>query len=70
MFIFVKSAAANTLRRMNIRNTWGAVKYIEGGILTTIFIVGKADGPSQALIDEEFARFNDVLQVNEPDDYV
>jgi len=69
MFIFIKSAAENSLRRMNIRRTWGAIKYIEGGLFSTLFIVGRANGSSQAMIEEESTRFNDILQVNESDDY-
>ena len=54
---------------MNIRKTWGAIKYVDGGLFSTTFITGKAEGIVQALLDEESARFNDIMQVNESDDY-
>ena len=54
---------------MNIRRTWGAIKYVEGGLFSTTFIVGTTAGKVQALLDEESARFNDIMRVNESDDY-
>ena len=69
MFVFIKTAAPNNLKRMNIRKTWGAIKHVDGGLFSTVFIVGKREGNMQALLDEESARFNDIMQIDESDDY-
>ena len=68
MFIFVKSAVVNTVRRANIRSTWGAVKYVDGGQFSTIFVVGKTkDVKKQNLINLESQKYADILQVNVTD---
>ena len=71
MFIFVKSAVANTVKRANIRSTWGAVKYVDGGQFSTIFVIGKTkDVKKQHLIDLESQKYADIMQVNVTDDYL
>ena len=70
MFIFVKSAVNHFRRRSNIRNTWGSLKFLDGGQFSTIFIIGKTDDVyKQALVNEEIARFSDILQMDISDDY-
>ena len=70
MYVFVKSSASNFDRRKYIRTTWGSFKYIAGGQFSTFFIIGRAATTSQQnLLDEEAARFNDILQLDEPDGY-
>ena len=71
MFTFVKSQAANIQKRKFIRQTWGSFKYVSGIQFSTIFVIGSGSiEPSiQGLIEEEAARFNDILQINASDDY-
>ena len=70
MYTFVKSAANNFKRRETIRRTWGSVKFIDGAQFTTIFLIGKAKGTVQSLVDEENKRFRDIMQINSSDDYL
>ena len=69
MYTFIKSHAGNTVRRQNIRRTWGSVVYMNGGELTNIFVIGRANSVAQALLDEEQKRFGDILQIDEDDGY-
>ena len=70
MFTFVKSAANYWKRREMIRRTWGSVKFIDEAQFTTIFVIGKSQETTQALVDEESDRFGDIIQINSSDDYL
>ncbi|CAK8693038.1 beta-1,3-galactosyltransferase 5-like [Clavelina lepadiformis] len=67
--IFVKSAAGNTARREWIRRTWGSIKYLEGIRFDTVFVVGRPEGVTKALVEEEYERNHDMLLLDEPDNY-
>ena len=71
MFIFVKSAAKNIVKRANIRSTWGAVKYVDGGQFSTIFVIGKTkDVEKQHLIDLESQKYADIMQADVTENYL
>ena len=69
MVFVVKSAIDRGLAREIIRRTWGSVSYLEGFKFTTVFVVGKTTPQKQALIEEEFERYGDLLQLNIADQY-
>lgn len=69
MVTFVKSHARNFVRRQNIRRTWGSVIYMDKAKFRTFFVIGSANGVTQALVDEESKRFGDILQMEEDDGY-
>ena len=70
MVIFVKSAVRRGMAREILRRTWAKVSYIDGFQFSVIFVLGRAaDKASQALVDEEFARYGDILQLNISDGY-
>ncbi|CAK8692952.1 unnamed protein product [Clavelina lepadiformis] len=69
MIIFIKSAASYGRRREWIRNTWGSIGHLDGATFQTVFVIGQADARTQVLLDEEYNRFGDILQVNASDAY-
>ena len=69
MYTFVKSKTENVKRRQFIRQTWGSVFYMDGSEISTIFVVGRANNVIQNLIDEEYERFGDILQIDKDDGY-
>ena len=69
MIFVVKSAVVNFRAREVLRRTWAGVSYLEGIQFASIFVIGKTDIKTQALVDEEYARYGDILQVNMTDDY-
>ncbi|CAK8692943.1 unnamed protein product [Clavelina lepadiformis] len=69
MIIFIKSAASNGRRREWIRKTWGSIGYLDGATFQTVFVIGQADARNQVLLDEEYNRFGDILQVDASDAY-
>jgi len=70
MVFIVKSKAENFKHREFIRRTWGAVGYIEGGRLITIFCVGQSNNDAtNNLLLEEKERYHDLLHYAGPDDY-
>lgn len=70
MVIFVKTAVGNFQRRSLLRRTWGSITMVGGGRFHYVFIVGviQNDGRN-ALLEEEYERFGDILQFDGPDDY-
>ena len=70
MVIFVKSACSNSFKREMIRRTWGSVQYVDGGQLSTVFILGRVDKQNENLVNEEYERFGDMLFIDESDDYL
>ena len=69
MIFVVKSAADNFEAREILRRTWAGVSYLEGFQFASIFVIGKINNKIQALVDEEYARYGDILQVNTTDEY-
>ena len=67
----MKSASNHIQKRANIRSTWGSVKFMDEIQFSTIFLIGKTqDAVQQALIDEESARYADILHVDIVDKYM
>ena len=69
MIFVVKSAAGNFQAREILRRTWAGVSYLEGFQFASIYVIGKTTKKTQALVDEEYARYGDILQVNMTDEY-
>ena len=69
MVFVVKSAIDHGIAREIIRRTWASVSYVEGFKFTTVFVVGMTTPQKQALIEEEFERYGDLLQLNISDQY-
>lgn len=70
MVTFIKSTANNYLRREFIRKTWGSVKYTESGRFFFVFVVGRPDSDNTlSLVEEESARYEDILMYNGSDGY-
>ncbi|CAK8692955.1 unnamed protein product [Clavelina lepadiformis] len=69
MIIFIKSAASYGIRREWIRNTWGSIGYLDGATFQIVFVIGQAKATTQALLDEEYNRYGDILQVEASDAY-
>ena len=70
MVFFIKSAIFRGNIREFIRRTWGQLNHIQGFQLSTIFVVGRAENEKlQSLLDEEYDRYKDILQLNISDDY-
>jgi len=69
MVFVIKSAVDHGLAREIIRRTWASISFIEGFLFTSIFVLGQTDANKQALIEEEFERYGDLLQLNLPDEY-
>ncbi|XP_076816315.1 beta-1,3-galactosyltransferase brn-like [Clavelina lepadiformis] len=70
MIIFIKSAASYGRRREWIRKTWGSIGYLDGATFQTVFVIGQAKATTQALLDEEYSRYGDILQVDASDAYL
>ncbi|CAK8692930.1 unnamed protein product [Clavelina lepadiformis] len=70
MIIFIKSATDNRIRRDWIRKAWGSIGYLDGATFQTVFVIGQADATTQALLDEEYSRYRDILQVDASDAYL
>ena len=71
MVVFVKSKIDFYKRREFLRRTWGAVNYLNGTKFELVFLMGKTNNKhAKALLDEEEARYGDLLQYDGPDDYV
>ena len=67
---FIKSAIHNTNIREFIRRTWGQLSFVDGFQLSTVFLVGRADTEKlQSLLNEEYDRYHDILQLNISDHY-
>jgi len=69
MLFVIKSAVKHGTAREIIRRTWASLSYVEGFQFTSIFVLGQANAKQQALIDEEFERYGDLLQLNMSDEY-
>ena len=70
MVFFVKSAVKHTEIREIVRKTWGSLSFVNGTQFATIFILGRTKKPEvQTLIDEEHARYGDILQLDTADEY-
>ena len=69
MVFVVKSTVDHGPAREILRRTWASVSYAEEFSFTSVFIIGKANGKKQALIDEEYKRYGDILQLNMSDEY-
>ena len=63
----MKSAIRNFALRELIRRTWGSVATVADAQFQTVFVVGRSDIHQQALINEEYKRYHDILQVDIPD---
>ncbi|XP_076816316.1 beta-1,3-galactosyltransferase brn-like [Clavelina lepadiformis] len=70
MIIFIKSAASYGIRREWIRKTWGSIGYLDGATFQIVFVIGQAQESTQALLDEEYDRYGDILQVDVSDAYL
>lgn len=66
--INVISAVGNFERRQAIRNTWGSVSTSNGPV-RLVFIVGKGDGSTQSLLNEESKKHRDIVQGDFMDTY-
>ena len=67
---FIKSALLRGNIREFIRRTWGQLNHLEGFQFSTVFVVGRASNKKlQSLLDEEYSRYQDILQLNISDDY-
>ena len=69
MVTFIKSVPQNFVYRKVIRNTWGSLAFVDGARFYNIFVIGKTDRATQALIDEEYDTHKDILQIDWPDSY-
>ena len=69
MVFFIKSAAHKGIIRDFIRRTWAQISYVDGLQLSTVFLVGRVNNKLQPLIDEEYDRYQDILQLNVSDKY-
>jgi len=69
MVFVVKSSVERGFAREILRRTWASLSYVKGFKFTTIFVLGQANGDKQALINEEFERYGDLLQLNISDEY-
>ena len=70
MVTFIKSKIDYYKRREFIRRTWGAINYLNGAKFENVFIIGKSKDPYvKMLLDEEEARYGDLLQFDGPDSY-
>ncbi|XP_076816275.1 uncharacterized protein LOC143462117 [Clavelina lepadiformis] len=69
MIIFIKSAASYGRRREWIRKTWGSIGHLDGATFQIVFVIGQAKATTQALLDEEYDRYGDILQVDVSDAY-
>jgi len=71
MVTFVKSKIDYHRRRELLRRTWGSVNYLNGAKFESVYLMGYSSNKhAKALLDEEEARYNDLLQYEGPDDYV
>nr|CAB3224833.1 beta-1,3-galactosyltransferase 5-like [Phallusia mammillata] len=70
MAIFIKSSAKNFKRREFLRRSWASYRFVQDGMIQTIFVVGNATDPTtDQLLNDEFMRYKDILQYSGPDDY-
>ena len=69
MIFLIKSAVGHGNAREILRRTWTKVSYNEGFQFSSVFVLGRTDLARQALIDEEYDRYGDILQLNIPDEY-
>ena len=70
MVFFIKSAFYKTNIREFIRRTWAQLSYVDGFQCSIVFLVGRANTKKkQSLLDEEYARYQDILQMNISDGY-
>ena len=69
MILFVKSAAGNHETRDAVRRTWASLSYLDKAQLGAVFVLGRAAGRVQRLVDEEDKDYGDILQLNVSDDY-
>ena len=71
MVTFIKSKIDYNRRREILRRTWGSVNYLNGAKFENVFLMGNTKNKHlKALLDEEEARYDDLLQYDGPDDYV
>lgn len=71
LLFMIKSALGNTLQRNAIRNSWGWEKRFSDVSIRRVFILGiDPDNPAiQDKIDEEFQRYDDIIQADFVDNY-
>ena len=69
MVFIVKSAANHVSIREQIRRTWVSMSYVDGSQFSYFFVLGKSDPKTENLINEEYKRYGDLLQLDIPDQY-
>ena len=70
MLFLVKTAPRNFERRSTIRETWGKEGKLSDVMVRTVFLLGKSEKDIfQARLDEEDAKYGDIVQSNFIDTY-
>lgn len=70
ILFLVKTALWNFERRLAIRQTWGSEEQFSNGLIRTVFLIGKSQNHTlQTKVDEEDAKYEDIVQFNYMDTY-